>query len=1210
MTMATIFRNIPLIPDPRKEGQLNLIKLREAVQSRGRLRDARLILSFEVGFHPDEVAKQQACLSLIEACKHPGRVEPVWAVEGAVRSMLAQSYRRVGDFEAAEKETNLALNLLKTAPVPLDQNRAHLTVWLDQMKATKYSNCRESFAAWIEFSEREPVKTDSMMLSNALGKLADAALEILQASPSVENKAVFWEWELRNESLLEQSGDVYFLYLSKLFTGQVALSLFDELGAVLRWQEEFQGRYPDFNLWAHLVAGKRTLAQVYHRLEQQDQVIKTFGEISEIMRQRDDFWTEDANEGGQYAPQNVSNLDPVGQNSTTSEEMPAFKAENLREEWLSEWVHTAQIGFGKEFKDFSVALGPQLARGADPYMTTLLRWLKAAVNDGTITETELEYIIMNSKAGRDAQGHDAVEAIQELVPSTLRVHLYGPDSQLVSSARWANIFRLLQDWLLHRVGYNETKRHVLLGQLQTERLDSLIPTPRNSEILQEAERMLDLVPTLCEEAQQQFKGATMNWRNIACLAKKELQAQQNPEALWNEELPEFREVLDMYTVSLKESRDRGSLPNEAATLLSMAQHYYQGALLLRPNAVAAFIEYLDASDTVYNKSRESWKVLKGWAKVEKLLSAVQEQMRLMIAPLAASVMSRFPSNDGRAKGLWTIVQMAKSNGLGWLMRTTASTEGNQIAGSDRVDVEFEELPVLTPEELKPLGLDAGGNVIFVDWYNGSMPGREMPNPIMLSLSPDGSIATLPVSLTWSEINGIIDKFSFEESDLRKSDASKELQRLNPLVEPLAAATEPGQTLVFSSIGSLHRLPLHALAINGETLIERNPIVYCSSLTALNVAYKARRSAEQLRQSERIPFHASLFGDPPTQPGKKALASLAQAFRTEAQIGDASTSSNLTSALREPRLTLLHYHGHVTFQEGDPKDHGLELDDRRFTLRDIFDLAPLPNSYHATLLGCGSGMSKTTVSNDVVGLVPAFLYSGASSTVSTLWPFDDKDAAMYTRHFYEDFHRCLQAGGEEEGLVDLAKANQKAVLAIREKRPALYHWAPFVLNGYWMYRLGRLKEGYSIGNGNAKHSPLRRSRPADAEPPNVAFPCNRLSFPTTRPLGLWTWLVLLCDYGLLGRRHGAKYHSNVSRRVAAQIVLIGKSPAAMYGTVASWQPSPSPLNPLDHGPSELVVGANKLFCRPFILCAVPPRYFSPPFSLFSLHRQQFLHCAVI
>lgn len=151
-----------------------------------------------------------------------------------------------------------------------------------------------------------------------------------------------------------------------------------------------------------------------------------------------------------------------------------------------------------------------------------------------------------------------------------------------------------------------------------------------------------------------------------------------------------------------------------------------------------------------------------------------------------------------------------------------------------------------------------------------------------------------------------------------------------------------------------------------------------------------------------------------------------------------------------QLSLFHYHDHVTFQEGDPKDHGLKLEDRRFNLRDVFDPAPLPNSNHAILLGCGSGMSKTTVSNDVLGLVPAILYSGASSTVSTLWPFDDKDAAMYTRHFYEGFDKILQSEGKK--VMDLAKANQKAVLAIKEKRPALYHWAPFVLNRYWMLRL--------------------------------------------------------------------------------------------------------------------------------------------------------------
>ena len=66
--------------------------------------------------------------------------------------------------------------------------------------------------------------------------------------------------------------------------------------------------------------------------------------------------------------------------------------------------------------------------------------------------------------------------------------------------------------------------------------------------------------------------------------------------------------------------------------------------------------------------------------------------------------------------------------------------------------------------------------------------------------------------------------------------------------------------------------------------------------------------------------------------------------TEARIGAESTSSIFTTAITNSGLNLLHYHGHVTFLEGDPKDHGLELDDRRFNLRDVFDLAPLSSSY--------------------------------------------------------------------------------------------------------------------------------------------------------------------------------------------------------------------------------------------------------------------------
>jgi hypothetical protein len=55
----------------------------------------------------------------------------------------------------------------------------------------------------------------------------------------------------------------------------------------------------------------------------------------------------------------------------------------------------------------------------------------------------------------------------------------------------------------------------------------------------------------------------------------------------------------------------------------------------------------------------------------------------------------------------------------------------------------------------------------------------------------------------------------------------------------------------------------------------------------------------------------------------------------------------------------------------------------FTINDIYDLSLAPRPYHATLLAYGSGISKTNISHNVIRLILVFLYSGASSIVSTL-----------------------------------------------------------------------------------------------------------------------------------------------------------------------------------------------------------------------------------
>ena len=204
--------------------------------------------------------------------------------------------------------------------------------------------------------------------------------------------------------------------------------MFDEFGATLRLHEDFAARYPNFSLWNLLIAGKRTIAQVYLRFEQQDQVIKTFSEISNIMRQRDAFWVEYNNDGDQYSPRNVGNLDPIENDSFDSKEMPAFKAENMREEWFSEWVNTGHLRFGRDFKDYSVALGPQLAKGSDPYMGTLLRWLRDAAAEESLSNGELGLIFTTPEAEQDSLENHLETSLAGANSDTLRICLHSSDT--------------------------------------------------------------------------------------------------------------------------------------------------------------------------------------------------------------------------------------------------------------------------------------------------------------------------------------------------------------------------------------------------------------------------------------------------------------------------------------------------------------------------------------------------------------------------------------------------------------------------------------------------------------------------------------------------------------------------------------------------------------------------------------------------------------
>jgi len=100
-----------------------------------------------------------------------------------------------------------------------------------------------------------------------------------------------------------------------------------------------------------------------------------------------------------------------------------------------------------------------------------------------------------------------------------------------------------------------------------------------------------------------------------------------------------------------------------------------------------------------------------------------------------------------------------------------------------------------------------------------------------------------------------------------------------------------------------------------------------------------------------------------------------------------------------------------------------------------------------------------ITNEVMGLVPGFLFSGAGSVTSTLWPIMDEHGAVFSNYFFREFMEARKKARSQLTLaemdlswIDLAEVHQKAVLDMRRiyKQPSA--WAGFVLSGCWKFQV--------------------------------------------------------------------------------------------------------------------------------------------------------------
>ncbi|SPL90643.1 transcriptional regulator, SARP family [[Actinomadura] parvosata subsp. kistnae] len=243
--------------------------------------------------------------------------------------------------------------------------------------------------------------------------------------------------------------------------------------------------------------------------------------------------------------------------------------------------------------------------------------------------------------------------------------------------------------------------------------------------------------------------------------------------------------------------------------------------------------------------------------------------------------------------------------------------------------------------------------------------------------------------------------------------------------------------------ALRGLPLHALSPSGHLLIERFPVAYAPSATAL---------AHAIDRPDRPGVGSLVLGhttDPAARPAVEAEAREAATLLGGGTTGTAGTigstggttggaalhlAHEATSARLQGSWNVLHLACPVVYDHADPCSSGLLLADGLLTARRLMTMNVTANL--ALITAHDPAPTPPEASSDgMAALSYALLHAGVRSALLTLWPVSPE----ITRALAHDLHTRLSAGATP------ATALRAAVLALRDlygsAEPDL--WASYV-----------------------------------------------------------------------------------------------------------------------------------------------------------------------
>jgi CHAT domain-containing protein len=288
--------------------------------------------------------------------------------------------------------------------------------------------------------------------------------------------------------------------------------------------------------------------------------------------------------------------------------------------------------------------------------------------------------------------------------------------------------------------------------------------------------------------------------------------------------------------------------------------------------------------------------------------------------------------------------------------------------------------------------------------------------------------------------------------------------LQPLLEPMLPRIGGKHVKILPRLG-LSELPMHAMDFGGKRLIELADVSYVPTLGA----FLSVHSDSPSKIGDGSCPISAIHDEARTPAYRATMRALRSGNPNGLEVLAPATRDNFLSHVSGRPLFDLFFACHGNYDVDDPRNSSLQFSTtEQVSFASLFSELDMPNCRSVLMGACESGLGRTLVAAEYLGLPLAFLSSGVPYVIGTLWQVTQISSAILVALHYEYLNQGKMSVPQALNAAQRAtmRLTQDEVLAwiymwmpevapnwepeIR-KRPAQpfahpYYWAGFYLTG--------------------------------------------------------------------------------------------------------------------------------------------------------------------